>query len=268
MIIRREPKKKLKLLKNFFNTDYINKNAIYEYGDFNRWLDFEKEIYEGYGYDFDFLGRSIQLNIEPTKASIGSYIDLPPDLKNSKSILNIRSYKYNCLQLTITAWLHPAPHHATRESKYVDKLIEPRQQHEDDFTYTIRTQKLYNIKIWVYTPCGNGKIELFKQVDDFNKDRKDVRILVWRNCQIEHCALIKNIETLLERPNKNNIKYYYCDRCTYWFNSQLKYDKHECNNTFKPEIVCPKKKHITFINEHKRQNIKKYYNCRYRMLHC
>ena len=145
------------------------------------------------------------MNIEPTKASIGSYIDLPPDLKNSKSILNIRSYKYNCLQLTITAWLHPAPHHATRESKHVDKLIEPGQQHEDDFAYIIRIQKLYNINIWIYTPCGNGKIEFFKQVNDFKKDRKDVRILVWSNGHIEHCALIKNIETLLVRPNKNNI---------------------------------------------------------------
>ena len=56
--------------------------------------------------------------------------------------------------------------------------------------------------------------------------------------------------------NKNNIKYYYCDRCTYWFNSQTKYDKHECSTSFKPEIVCPKKKHITFVNEYKRQNIK------------
>ena len=123
---------------------------------------------------------------------------------------------------------------------------------------------MYNINIWIRTPCGNGKTELFKQVDDFNKDRKDVRILVWSNGQIKHCALIKNIETLLERPIKNNIKYYCCDRCTYWFNSRIKYDKQECNNSFKPEIVCPKKNHITFINEHKRQNIKKYYNCRYR----
>ena len=51
-----------------------------------------------------FLGlRSIQINIEPTKASIGSYIDLSLDLKNSKSILNIRNSKYHCLQLIITA---------------------------------------------------------------------------------------------------------------------------------------------------------------------
>ena len=173
-------------------------------------------------------------------------------------ILNIRSYKYNCWQLTITASLPSVIGKATRESKYVDKLIEPRQQHEAVFDYILRIQKLYNINIWLYAPCGGGKVELFKQVDDLRKDRKDVRILVCSNGQIEHCALIKNIETLLNRPNKNNIKYYYCDRWTYWFNSQIKYDKHECNNSFKPEIVCPEKKHFTFINEHTRQNIKNF----------
>ena len=30
----------------------------------------------------------------------------------------------------------------------------------------------------------------------------------------------------------------------------------ELIQSFKPEILCPRKKHITFINEHKRQNIK------------
>ena len=95
------------------------------------------------------------------------------------------------MQLTITAWLHSVTGNATRESKYVDKPIEPRQQHEDDFGYILRIQKLYNTNIWLYTPCGGGKVELFKQVDDFNNDRDDVRILIWRNGQIEHCALKK-----------------------------------------------------------------------------
>ena len=153
-------------------------------------------------------------------------IDLPPDLKNSKSKLNIRSYKYNCLQLTITAWLHPAPHDATRESKYVNNLIEPREQHEDDFAYISRIQKLYNFNVWVYTPRGEGKVELFKPVDDFDKDRKRIRILVWEISGVEHCALIKNIENLIERPNKSQHTFYYCDRSTYWFNSQIKYDNH------------------------------------------
>ena len=82
------------------------------------------------------------------------------------------------MQLTITAWLHPSIDHATRESKYENNLIEARQRDEDDFAYIIRIQKLYNISIWVYTPCGGGKVESFKPVDDFDKDRKDVRTLV------------------------------------------------------------------------------------------
>ena len=58
---------------------------------------------------------------------------------------------------------------------------------------------------------------------------------------------------MLDRPNINNIKYYYCNRCTYWPDSQIKYD-----NSFKPEVVCPKKNKITFINEQKRQIIKNF----------
>ena len=131
--------------------------------------------------------------------------------------------------------------HVTRESKYVINLIEPRQQYEDDFAYILRMQKLYNINIWVYRP--------------WVRFGQDVRILVWGDGLTEHCALIKNIETLLARPNKKQHKFYYCDRCTYWFNSQIKSDNHVCSQSFKPEIVCPKTKEITFINEHKRKNI-------------
>ena len=52
--------------------------------------------------------------------------------------------------------------HKTCEGKYVNNLIEARQQNEDDFAYIITIQKKYNINVWVYTPCGEGKVELFK----------------------------------------------------------------------------------------------------------
>ena len=135
-------------------------------------------------------------------------------------------------------------------------LIEPRQQHDDDFAYIIKIQKLYNFNIRVYTPCGEGNVELFKPVNDFIEYRKDVGILFWGKGLTEQCALIETIETLIEGPNKSQHIFYYCNRCTFWFNSQPKSDEHECSHPFKPEIVCPKKKKITFINEHKRQNIK------------
>ena len=79
---KKRTNEEVKITKQFVNTDYIINKAIYDYGDFKQWLDFGKEIYEGYDYDFGFLGlKSIQINIEPTEINIGSYIDLPPDLK-------------------------------------------------------------------------------------------------------------------------------------------------------------------------------------------
>ena len=63
-VFKKRTKEEVKTTKIFFNTDYIINNAIYENGDFTQWLNFEKEIYECYGYDVEFLGlRSIQINI-------------------------------------------------------------------------------------------------------------------------------------------------------------------------------------------------------------
>ena len=58
----------------------------------NQWLDHVRETYEGYGYDYEFIGiTDMQINIERTKPSLGSYTELPPGLRDkTKAILNIR----------------------------------------------------------------------------------------------------------------------------------------------------------------------------------
>ena len=62
---KKRTKEEVKTTIIFFTTEYIINNAIYENGDFTQWLNFEKEIYKGYGYDFEFLGLiKIQINIE------------------------------------------------------------------------------------------------------------------------------------------------------------------------------------------------------------
>ena len=48
---------------------------------------------------------------------------------------------------------------------------------------------LYNINIWLYTPCGEGKVELFKPVDEFNKGRKDVTINSNKYIVAEHIPI-------------------------------------------------------------------------------
>ena len=71
--------------KDYFRTDeYMTKDHRL---NLNQWLDHVKEKYKGYGYDYEFIGISdVQLNIERTKPSLGSYTELPPRLKSKTSI--------------------------------------------------------------------------------------------------------------------------------------------------------------------------------------
>ena len=120
----------------------------------NYWLDHDTETYEGYGYDYEFIGiKDMQINIERTKPSLGSYTELPPGLRDkTKAILNIRINKFNCLRLCITAALHPVTEHATRENKYINNLVDDWEYNQIAYDYIIKVQNKYNIDILFYQP--------------------------------------------------------------------------------------------------------------------
>ena len=72
------------------------------------------------------------LNIESTKPSLGSHTELPPRLRSkTKARSNIRNNKFNCLRSCITAALLPAADHATRESKYINNLVDNWEDNEN-----------------------------------------------------------------------------------------------------------------------------------------
>ena len=110
----------------------------------NQWLDHVKETYEGYGYDYEFIGISdVQLNIERTKPSLGSYTELPPGLRSkTKAKLNNRNNKFNCSRLCITAALYPVTKDATRENKYINNKVDDWEDNENTSDYLIRTQNI------------------------------------------------------------------------------------------------------------------------------
>ena len=180
----------------------------------------------------------------------------------TKAILNIRSNKFNCLRLCIAAALHPVTEDATRENKYINKLVDGWEYNETAYDYITKNQNKYNINIWInrptvvlhHRPAQESNIaeeERLEKCSNFVKDSQNVRILVWE----EHCALIKNVEVLLETPNTKHAKFWFCENCTYWFSSQHKYDTHEGCVQIKPQIVCPKLKQIKFKNLYKQQEV-------------
>ena len=238
---------------NFRTDEYMDKDHRL---NLNQWFDHVRETYEGYGYDYEFIGiTDMQINIEMTKPSLGSYTEVPPGLRDkTKAILNIISNKFNCLRLCITAALHHVTEHATREDKYINNLVDDWEYNETAYDYITKIQNKYNINIWFYRPAQNSniaKVECLEKCSNFVKGRHNVGILAWN----EHCALIKNVEVLLERPKTKHAKFWFCDNCTYWFSSQHKYETHECCVQIKPKIVCSQLKQIKFKNQHKQQEV-------------
>ena len=91
----------------------------------------------------------MHLNIERTKPSLGSCTELPPRLRRkTKAILNIRNNKFNCLRLFIAAALFPVTDHATRESKYINNLVDNWEDNKNTYDYLARMQNKNNINIW------------------------------------------------------------------------------------------------------------------------
>ena len=115
----------------------------------NQRLDHVRETYKGYGYDYEFIGiTDMQIKIERTKTSFGSYTELPPGLRDkAKAILNIGSNKFNCLQLCITAALHPVTENSTRENKCINNLVDDWEYNETAYDYITKIQNKYNINI-------------------------------------------------------------------------------------------------------------------------
>ena len=151
----------------------------------------------------------MQINIERTKPSLGSFTELPRGLRDKiKVILSIRSNKFNCLRLCVTAALHPVTEHAPRENKCFNNLVDDWEYNETAYDYITKIKNKYNINIWFHRatvvlhnrPVQDSNIanvERLEKCSNFVKDRQNVRVLVWE----EHWARIKNVEVLLEKPN-------------------------------------------------------------------
>ena len=134
---------------NFRTDEYM---TIDDRLDQNQWLHNTRETYGGHGYDYEFLEiTDNQLNIERTKPSLGLYVELPPNLRTrTKVILNIKSNKFNCLRLCITADLYPVTQDATRENSYINNLVDDWEYKETAYDY-IKNSKINVLSIFGYT---------------------------------------------------------------------------------------------------------------------
>ena len=151
-----------------------------------------------------------------------TYIELPKDVYDTKSIINIKNEDQECFKWSILAALHPADHNPQRISHY-EPYSEELNFTGIEFPVTVnqisKFEKL-NPDISV-TVLGIDEAE--KKEEDPSKlfplrvpnqqSEHHIVLLYWTQGDVTHYAWVKNLNRLLSYTKKIRNQTFFCERC-------------------------------------------------------
>ena len=157
-----------------------------------------------------------------------SYIKLPKDVYDTKSIINVQNQDQKCFKWSILAALHPANHDAERVSKY-QTFKEELNFTGIQFPVTVdqigKFEKLNpGISVTVIginvSDKTHGKSKLFPLRVPDEEQENHVVLIHWSKGERSHYAWVKNINRLLSHTKSHNHQMYFCERCFQGFTRQ------------------------------------------------
>ena len=179
------------------------------------------------------------VDYQPIGAS--SYIELPKDVYDTKSIVNVKNEDQQCFMWSILAALHPADYNPQRITHY-QPFEEELNFNGIDFPVTVdqisKFEKLNsNISVTVL-----GIDEPEKKEEDPSKlfplrvadqqQENHVVLLYWSQGQNYHYAWVKNLNRLLSKTKTHHEQTFFCERCFQGFTRPDLLHKHSeiCRN--------------------------------------
>ena len=167
-----------------------------------------------------------------------SYIELPKDVYDTKSVINVQNQDQECFKWSVLAALHPANRDAERISKY--------QAYQEELNFTgitfpvtvdqiSRFEKLNpGISVTVIgieipsNPVKNPSILFPLRVPDVQQENHVV-LIHWSKGMKSHYAWVKNLSRLLANTKKGHNRTYFCERCFQGFTKPELLSKHSEN---------------------------------------
>ena len=204
------------------------------------------ETAEGSGWRFEEVEKLVLYTTRWDPLNAGSYIELPPELKNKKAIINMKNQDDKCFMWSVLRALNPKDKDAERvdsdlKSK-VDTLNMQGIQYPVDFQGINRFESQNpEISITVLGYNKNKKINTLK-ISKYTGCKHDIVLLLIKDGEKSHYCLVKNTSALLApQINKHDHKRYFCLNCMNSFKSQDSLNKHKeyCYNNECVKIVMP-----------------------------
>ena len=184
---------------------------------------------------------------DPIKGS--SYIDLPPELKNKKALINMKNKDNNkCLLWSVLRGLNPKDRDAERIDKDLKSKENTLNMEGIEYPVSLKDIKRFEkqnpeISVSVLGYSKDEKIYPLRISKKENKRKNNIVLLLIKDGDKSHYCLVKNLSALLSsQVNKKKSKLYFCLNCLNGFDTMEKLEKHKeyCDEEESIKINMPK----------------------------
>ena len=190
------------------------------------------EMSEGSGWVFVNVEKLVLHTTRWDPVNAGSYIELPPALKNKKAIINMKNQDDKCFMWSVLRALNPKDNHPERidndlKSK-VDILNMQGINYPVDFQGIDRFES-QNPEISI-TVLGYNKDERVNtlKVSKYTGCKHDIVLLLIKDGKKSHYCLVKNTSALLaSQINKHKGTSNICLNCINGFKTEKSLNKHK-----------------------------------------
>ena len=201
---------------------------------------------EGSGWVFQ---KVLKLVLHTTKwdpINAGSYIDLPPFLKNKKAIINMKNQDNECFKWTVLRALNPKGNHPERIDKDLkskeDTLNMKGIRYPVSFRDIDRFETL-NPEISISVLGYNKDERVYPlKVSKYTGCKHDIVLLLIKDGEKSHYCLVKDMSALLaSQINNHKGTRHICLNCFNGFNAPDTLNKHKeyCYNNECVKLLIP-----------------------------
>ena len=184
----------------------------------------------------------------------GSYIPLPPALKNKKAVVNVKNMDDHCLRWALRSALFQAAKDPQRPAKYPteDGLDFTGIEAPTPISQIGMVERQNNLAINVF---GWDKGVIVHRLSKQPEDMPRTNLLLIEKAGKFHYTWIKNLNRLLYDQSKHREKKHFCKRCLHGYSREdlLEDHKPECQRIGQTavRVEMPQEGKFTFQNHHK-----------------
>ena len=184
----------------------------------------------------------------------GSYIPLPPALKNKKAVVNVKNMDDHCLRWALRSALFQAADHPDRPTKYptADGLDFTGIDAPTPISQIASVERQNYLAINVF---GWDKGVIVHHVSKQPEEEARINLLLNEKAGKFHYTWIKNLNRLLYDQSKHRAQKHFCQRCLHGYIREDLLEAHrpECKGIGQTavRVEMPQEGKLTFQSHHK-----------------